>query len=174
MGFPMRFEGLPAQEVSLDNADLKMLAGYFKTPVANVGNERQILNLFADQVRVLSPDDKVTFFASDAEQIGRQDLLQKFKLLKAARVCCWGSGLDKNGEPKELSRVLYFRKLNSLSLYQMELLQNIKHKFVDLVRVRPLLDDELTLRTRTVLRLPAAPIVEGSEYDVVTKSASGV
>ncbi|BAP14511.1 hypothetical protein AS19_16600 [Alcanivorax sp. NBRC 101098] len=167
MGVPLNFEGDLAV-TPLDNGTLKKLAGFFKSPVANVGFEGTILNLFEENVRITSGSDNLNAFPEEVAIIDRQNLVQRFKLLNAATVCCWGgSVLNGEGEPINNSRPLYFRTLISKVLYAMELYQPMKDKPVDFVRIRVLNEGDISQKARELLMSPAKPLVEGYQTDVI-------
>jgi len=167
MGVPIKYEK-PAMSTQLNDESLLKLAGYFKSPIANHGFERDVLNLFTETVRVASGIENFPAFPDEVALIERQNLLNRFKLLNAATVCCWGGPVYKgSGEPLPNAKPLFFRTLVSKDLYTIELYQSGVNKPVDFILLRPLRKNEVSEWKMGLLMQPAKPTVEGYQSDIL-------
>lgn len=168
MGVPLNYEK-PVMTTRLNNEILKKLAGYFKSPIANVGFENDILNLFDESlVKVASGAAANLPFTDEISMLDRQNLLGKFKFMKAATTCCWGGNVIKSdGTPNELAKKIYFRTLMSQALYSIELYQEGENQPVDFVRIKEVKESDIPINWHKILLQPAQQNVEGFQYDVV-------
>ncbi|MGR1221168.1 hypothetical protein ACUYGA_30230 [Metapseudomonas otitidis] len=168
MGIPIRYTP-PASTVKLDSDTLKKIAGYLKSPIANVGFETDILNIFSETgVRVSSVTGKFKSLPREFSAYHRQDLLRQLGQLRVATSCCWGAGiLDGEGAPIHGAGQILFRSLDYQDIYTLELYPPIGGGAVDYVRLRRLEENELSVKTRELLLSPAKSQVEDYKSDVI-------
>lgn len=173
MGIPIRYTP-PAPTVKLDAETLKKIAGYLKSPIANVGFETDILNVFSETgVRVSSVTGKFKSLPRELSAFHRQDLLRQLGQLRVATSCCWGAGvLDGDGAPIHGTGLILFRSLDYQDIYALELYPPVSGGAVDYIRLRRLDDNELSVKTRELLLSPAQSQVEGYKSDIILSAGT--
>lgn len=169
MGIDMDFiyKDIGNKKIKISDEKLNKLAGFFKSPIANKGHKNKILDIFSDSIYINNFAGIDIFNNINNPNISKELLFEKFKTLSAARVCCWNGNVEnKEGEPIELSKPIYIRRIGSPNILVIELFQNKTNSLISSVNIRLVDDFNITPRDKKKLIKKAEADVEGYLNDI--------
>ena len=167
MGIPLELEVVPTPaHVIIDDKTLDMLAGYMKSPKANIGHKSQLLTIFSPTIVSLEAQntDLNGFEMLSQEEyptdVTAQNILERFEEIGMARACCYRF-------PKKRHSSFLFRALNSESIYRLKLSRQTAHGHISSLTIQPWGEDRITPYNLKRLRAVAESKIERSEKDVL-------
>ena len=167
MGIPLELEvvSTPAH-VIVDAETLNMLAGYMKSPKANIGHRGKLLTIFSPTIVSLeAPNTELNGFESLREEeyptdVTAQNILERFEQIGMARACCYRF-------PKKRHSSFLFRALTGETIYRLKLSRETAHGHISSLTIQPWAEEKITPYNLKRLRAVAESNIEGSKRDIL-------
>jgi hypothetical protein len=167
MGIPLELEVVPTHaHVIIDDTTLDMLAGYMKSPKANIGHKSQLLTIFSPTIVSLEAQNTALngFEALSEEEyptdVTAQNILERFEKIGMARACCYRF-------PRKRHTSFLFRALNSETIYRLKLSRQTANGYISSLTIQPWDEEKITPYNLKRLQAVAENNIERSEKDIL-------